>query len=156
MTVGSGPRNRATLKRHIEWVEIQVVADRPLVLVVDDSEDSRCICAEYLEHHLFRVATAEDGHVGIERVFELLPDVIVMDLCMPVLDGLAATRRLKSDERTRHIPVIALTAYAMADSVAEAFAAGCDAVLTKPCLPKELEAAILQQLPRAREESSKR
>lgn len=118
----------------------------PLVLVVDDVAHGREICAEYLEFRGFRVATAEDGEEALAKAFELLPDVILMDLSLPRLDGWEATRRLKHDERTRDIPVIALTAHALADAHEKAKSAGCDAVVTKPCLPKDLEAEVRRQL----------
>jgi two-component system, cell cycle response regulator DivK len=126
-------------------------AGRPLVLIADDIEDVRIICAEYLEHHGYGVATAENGQQALDRALALEPDVVVLDLSMPVLDGLQAARSLKADERTRHIPVIALTAHAMRSSVDEALAAGFDAVITKPCPPQELEAEISRQLARARQ-----
>jgi CheY-like chemotaxis protein len=118
----------------------------PLVLVVDDVAHGREICAEYLEFRGFRVATAEDGEEALEKAFDLLPDVILMDLSLPRLDGWEATRRLKQDERTRAIPVIALTAHALASAHEKAKAVGCDAVVTKPCLPKDLEAEVRRQL----------
>jgi CheY-like chemotaxis protein len=74
--------------------------------------------------------------------------VILMDLSLPGIDGWEVTRRLKRDERTRHIPVIALTAHALASARDAAFAAGCDAVVTKPCLPKDLEAEVHRQIER--------
>ena len=111
-------------------------------MIVDDFEDGRMICAEYLEFCRYRVAMAEDGQQAIDQALALAPDVIVMDLAMPVLDGIEAARRLRNDERTRPIPLIALTAYAMKDKVAEALAAGFDSVVTKPCRPAELETEI--------------
>jgi two-component system cell cycle response regulator DivK len=126
-------------------------AKRPLVLIADDTEDVRSICAEYLQYREYRVATAGDGQEAFDQALALLPDVIVMDLSMPVLDGLEATRRLKADDRTRHIPVIALTAHAMRASVEEALAAGFDVVVTKPCLPSDLEKEIFRQLATARQ-----
>jgi two-component system cell cycle response regulator DivK len=120
--------------------------DSPLVLVVDDMEDGREICAEYLTYCKYRVATAEDGLEALAKADELLPDVILMDLSLPRLDGWEATRRLKSSDRTRHIPVIALTAHALMDAKNTALEAGCDAVVIKPCLPKELEVEIRRLL----------
>jgi two-component system cell cycle response regulator DivK len=118
----------------------------PLVLVVDDVEDVRDYCAEYLALRHFRVATAGDGLEALAKAQEQLPDVILMDLALPHLDGWETTRRLKSDERTRHIRVIALTAHAVADAQQSGLAAGCDAVMTKLCLPQELELEINRQL----------
>ena len=118
----------------------------PLVLVVDDVAHGREIFAEYLEFRGFRVATAADGLEALDKAFELLPDVILMDLSLPGLDGWEATKRLKGDDRTRAIPIIALTAHALASAHDKAKAAGCDSVVTKPCIPKDLEAEVRRQL----------
>lgn len=118
----------------------------PLVLIVDDVDHGREICSEYLEFRGFRVATAADGQEALEKAFELLPDVILMDLSLPKIDGWEATRRLKRDERTRAIPIVALTAHALADAHERAREAGCDSVVTKPCVPKDLEAEVRRQL----------
>ena len=118
----------------------------PLVLVVDDVAHGREIFAEYLEFRGFRVATAADGLEALDKAFELLPDIILMDLSLPQLDGWEATRRLKGDDRTRTIPIIALTAHALASAHDKAKAAGCDSVVTKPCVPKDLEAEVRRQL----------
>ncbi len=120
--------------------------DSPLVLVVDDVAHGREIFAEYLEFRGFRVATAADGLEALDKAFELLPDIILMDLSLPQLDGWEATRRLKGDDRTRTIPIIALTAHALASAHDKAKAAGCDSVVTKPCVPKDLEAEVRRQL----------
>ncbi|HEY7216734.1 MAG TPA: response regulator [Thermoanaerobaculia bacterium] len=118
----------------------------PLVLVVDDVDHGREIFAEYLEFRGFRVATAADGLEALEKAFELRPNVILMDLSLPGIDGWEATRRLKQDERTRDIPVIALTAHALASAHEKAREVGCSAVVTKPCPPKELEQEVRRQL----------
>jgi len=118
----------------------------PLVLVVDDVAHGREIFAEYLEFRGFRVATAADGLEALDKAFELLPDIILMDLSLPQLDGWEATRRLKGDDRTRTIPIIALTAHALASAHDKAMAAGCDSVVTKPCIPRDLEAEVRRQL----------
>ena len=114
----------------------------PLVLVVDDMEDGREICAEYLAFRQYRVATAADGFEALAKAAELLPDIILMDLSLPGIDGWETTRRLKGDDLTRHIPVVALTAHALRSAHDQAVEAGCDAVITKPVLPKDLEAEI--------------
>ncbi|HWN44102.1 MAG TPA: response regulator [Thermoanaerobaculia bacterium] len=118
----------------------------PLVLVVDDVAHGREIFAEYLEFRGFRVATAADGLEALDKAFELLPDIILMDLSLPQLDGWEATKRLKGDDRTRTIPIIALTAHALASAHDKAMAAGCDSVVTKPCIPRDLEAEVRRQL----------
>lgn len=123
----------------------------PLILVVDDMEDGREICAEYLSYHNYRVATAADGYEALAQAFALLPDLILMDLSLPGLDGWEATRRLKGDPRTRAIPVIALTAHALAAARDQALEAGCEAVVTKPVLPKDLEREIQRHLARRAE-----
>src|SRR4029079_18152096 len=115
-------------------------AESPLILVVDDVEDAREICSEYLAFRGYRVITAEDGMEALAKATELLPDLILMDLALPVLDGWEATRRLKKDERTRHIPVVALTAHAVKGISDQAIEAGCLAVLTKPIAPGFLAA----------------
>ena len=120
----------------------------PLVLVVDDFQDNREMFAEFLSLSGCRVAEATTGREAIDRAFELLPDVILMDLSLPELDGWEATRQLKNDPRTRHIPVVALTGHALADHSREAREAGCDAFLTKPCLPEVLVVEIRKMLER--------
>ena len=120
----------------------------PLVLVVDDFQDNREMFAEFLSLSGFRVAEASTGREAIDRGFELLPDVILMDLSLPELDGWEATRQLKNDPRTRHIPIVALTGHALADHSREAREAGCDAFITKPCLPEVLVVEIRRMLDR--------
>jgi two-component system, cell cycle response regulator DivK len=120
----------------------------PLVLVVDDFQDNREMFAEFLSLSGFRVAEASTGREAIDRGFELLPDVILMDLSLPELDGWEATRQLKNDPRTAHIPIVALTGHALADHSREAREAGCDAFLTKPCLPEVLVVEIRRMLDR--------
>lgn len=118
-----------------------------LVLVVDDDEDSRAVVAEYLAFRGYRVATADNGLDGVSQAANLLPALVLMDLAMPVLDGWEATRRLKSDPRTRTIPVIALTAFGNEPDLAQrALEAGCHAVLTKPVAPRDLEAELRRML----------
>ncbi len=118
----------------------------PLVLVVDDFQDNREMFAEYLSVSGFRVAEAATGREALERAFELLPDLILMDLSLPEIDGWQATRFLKSDPRTKSIPIVALTGHALADHSREAREAGCDAFLTKPCFPETLVLEIQRVL----------
>lgn len=110
----------------------------PLILVVDDFLDNRQMYAEYLLFSGLRVEEAEDGHEALAKAFSMLPDLIVMDLSLPGIDGWEATRRLKADPRTKGIPVIALTGHALAGHSKGATDAGCDAFITKPCLPERL------------------
>ena len=107
-----------------------------LVLVVDDFQDNREMFAEILSLSGFRVREAENGREALDRAFSEVPDVVLMDLSLPELDGWEATRRLKRDPRTAHVPVVALTGHALAECSRDAREAGCDAFLTKPCLPE--------------------
>lgn len=118
----------------------------PLVLVVDDFQDNREMFAEYLAFSGFRVAEAATGREALDRAFELIPDLILMDLSLPEIDGWKATRFLKNDPRTKQIPIVALTGHALAGHSREAKDAGCDAFLTKPCLPDTLVAEIRRVL----------
>ena len=120
----------------------------PLVLVVEDYQDAREMYAAYLTFSGFRVAEATNGVEAIEKTIELLPDIILMDLALPRMDGWEATRRLKMDERTKHIPIVALTGHALAGHAEGARQAGCDAFVTKPCLPDALVAEIERMLSR--------
>ena len=115
----------------------------PLVLVVDDFEDNRAVYVEYLSSSGYRVAEAADGLQAVELVRRLRPDVVVMDMTLPVMDGWQATRCLKSDTATRAIPIVALTGHTIGGPYGrEARAAGCDEVLAKPCLPEKLAETI--------------
>jgi CheY-like chemotaxis protein len=108
------------------------------VLVVEDYRDAREMYAEYLRFSGFEVAEAENGIQALGKARDLLPDLILMDLALPGMDGWEATRLLKSDARTRHIPVIALTGHALEAHRESAAEAGCDAFLTKPLSPDTL------------------
>jgi two-component system cell cycle response regulator DivK len=120
--------------------------EQPLVLVVEDYQDAREMYAAYLQFSGFDVAEAGNGVEAIEKTHELLPDIVLMDLALPRMDGWEATRRLKNDERTRHIPIVALTGHALAGHAEGAREAGCDAFVTKPCLPDALVAEIKRLL----------
>jgi two-component system, cell cycle response regulator DivK len=116
--------------------------DQPLVLLVDDSEDNREVYAQYLAFSGFRVEIAVDGVEAVEKASLLHPDVIVMDLSLPRLDGWEATRQIKSAPATSGIPVIALTGHAVSESKRRALDVGCSGYLTKPCLPDILVSEI--------------
>jgi two-component system cell cycle response regulator DivK len=124
----------------------KAAADAPLVLVVDDYSDAREMYCEYLQFSGFRVAEARNGLEALEKAFELVPDLILMDLSLPTMDGWEATRRLKADARTKLIPVVALTGHALAGYSDGAKKAGCDAFVAKPCLPDELVAEVRRML----------
>lgn len=119
---------------------------KPKVLVVDDFAAGRDLSAEYLTYRGYDVATAADGAQAIERAREFLPDAILMDLSLPEVDGWEATRRLRADERTKAIKIIALTAHALETEKERALEAGCDEVVTKPVVPRELEEVVRRQL----------
>lgn len=102
------------------------------ILLVEDNEFNRDMLSRRLHRRGFEVTMAEDGAAGISVAKSLLPDLILMDMDLPILDGWEATRRLKSDNQTRRIPVIALTAHALQSDCDRAYAAGCDDFATKP------------------------
>jgi CheY-like chemotaxis protein len=118
----------------------------PLILLVDDFEDNRAMYAQFLTFSGFRVAEAANGQEALQKAADMLPDLVVMDLSLPVVDGWEATRRLKSDERTRGIPVLALTGHALGRHSEGARDAGCDGFVTKPCLPEDLVSEIRRML----------
>ena len=110
------------------------------ILYVEDNEDNVYMLTRRLERKGFEVIVANDGEQGVAMAAAELPALILMDLSLPVLDGWEATRQLKAAPETRDIPVIALTAHAMAGDAEKAFAAGCDDYDTKPVdLPRLLE-----------------
>ena len=122
----------------------------PLILVVDDYQDAREMYAEYLQFSGFRVAEAKNGNEAVEQAFALKPDLILMDLSLPGMDGWEATRRLKADDRTKQIPIVALTGHALAGASEGAKKAGCDSFVTKPCLPDDLVVEVRRMLGAAR------
>ena len=119
-------------------------ADCRIVLVVDDYDEARRLLEEYLATVAgFRVETAADGRRAVEIARSVRPAVVIMDLAMPVLDGVEATRRIKADPETRDIVVIALTAFRPEDETPRrALEAGCAEVLTKPVDVRHLEQRI--------------
>jgi two-component system, cell cycle response regulator DivK len=102
------------------------------LLLVEDNEENRDGLSRHLRRQGFEVMVAVDGQQGLEAARAGLPDLILMDMSLPVLDGWEATRQLKAGAGTRHIPVIALTAHAMAGDREKALQAGCDEYDTKP------------------------
>lgn len=112
--------------------------EQPLILVVDDFEDGREMYASYLRFSGYRVDEAADGNEALEKAFTLRPDIILMDLSLPGIDGWQATRELKRDERTANIPIVALTGHALEAHSRSAKEAGCDAFIVKPCMPMDL------------------
>jgi two-component system cell cycle response regulator DivK len=128
------------------------VNDALTILVVDDYEDSRQMYGELLGYAGYHVVEAGNGEEAISKAREIVPDLVVMDLSLPVVDGLEATRRLKRDERTKHIPILVLTGHAADDFEGPPGGvrrSGCDGFLAKPCSPEQLLDAVLEVLTRA-------
>ena len=113
-----------------------------LVLFVDDNEDTRQAYTAYLQYLGMDVVTAENGAQAVAKARKLLPDVIVMDMAMPKLDGGQAAAQLKERPSTRDIPVIAVSAYHRPPTHFKALASGCDVFLRKPLEPRDLGNAI--------------
>lgn len=126
------------------------------VLVVDDYPDAREMYGEYLEYCGFEVVQASNGMEALQAALDASPDIILMDLSLPVMDGWEATRRLKADKRTASIPVVALTGHALAGISEGAKKAGCDAFVTKPCLPEDLVKEIQRVLDNASSAATKK
>lgn len=110
----------------------------PTILLVDDNADNLDIYQTVLEHAGYTVLLAHNGQTAVHAVREHQPDLVVMDVAMPVMDGLEATRVLKTDPATTGIHIVALTAHAMKEDQARVAEAGCDGYLAKPLEPKAL------------------
>jgi CheY-like chemotaxis protein len=120
------------------------------ILIVEDNEMNRDMLSRRLERKGYKVLLAVDGEMGLEVARANTPDLVLMDMSLPVVDGWEATRRLKADDRLKHIPVIALTAHAMSIDREKALEAGCDDYDTKPIeLPRLLAKmeALLEPAP---------
>jgi two-component system cell cycle response regulator DivK len=111
------------------------------ILLVEDVEDNRDLVVQILESE-YTVVEARDGMEGLEKARTLRPDLVLLDLALPKMDGWETARRIKADPDLKHIPIIALTAYAMEGDEAQALEAGCDAYVAKPVLPKDLRAQV--------------
>ena len=121
----------------------------PLILVVDDVPDTRHMYSMYVTHHGFRVVEATNGVEAVEQAYSHQPDLILMDLGLPHLDGWEATRKIKRNERTRHIPVLAVSGHAFPDAIDRAKAAGVHTLLAKPASPPVVVAKIREILEEA-------
>ncbi len=108
----------------------------PKVLIVEDNEDNRIVYSTMLRHFGFTVDEAENGAEGILKARTGLPDLILMDIAIPLVDGWEAVQRLKKDPATATIPIVALTAHAMPADRERAIQVGCDGYLAKPCEPR--------------------
>lgn len=117
------------------------------ILVVEDTEDNRQIMRDLLTNAGYTLVEAVTGEEGVIAAAREKPDLILMDIQLPVLDGYEATRRIKANPDTRGIPVIAVTSYALSGDEDKARAAGCDAYVAKPFSPRQLLAKVREYLP---------
>jgi two-component system cell cycle response regulator DivK len=116
------------------------------ILVVEDTENNRRILNDLLTHAGFEVIEAVDGEKGVAMAAERRPDLILMDIQLPLVDGYEATRRIKSDPDLRAIPIIVVTSYALSGDEAKARAAGCDGYIAKPFSPRVILAKVREFL----------
>ena len=119
---------------------------KPLIMVVEDFEDNRFMMRRLLEMSGYRVVEAVNGNQAVERAASEDPDIILMDLSLPQLDGLAATRRIRSQDGLAGVPIVAVSAHDSADFHAEALAAGCNEYVTKPIDFDQLESLLKKLL----------
>ena len=117
------------------------------ILVVEDQHDNRQILRDLLGSVGYSLIEAENGEAAVALAAEHKPDLILMDIQLPIMDGYEATRRIKSDPALSAIPIIVITSYALSGDEAKARAAGCDAYVTKPYSPRQLLAAVRNYLP---------
>jgi CheY-like chemotaxis protein len=119
---------------------------RKSILLVEDNEDNRIVYRTILTHFGYDVREAVNGEEGIAKARAERPDLILMDISIPIIDGWEATQVLKHDPATRAIPIIALTAHALASDRERARQVGCDDYLAKPCEPRTVLAAVRRTL----------
>ena len=122
--------------------------DNQLILVVEDFEDSRFMMRRLLEMAGYSVVEASDGEQAVELAVQERPAVILMDLSLPKLDGLAATRQIRQHRRVSKIPIVAVSAHDSAESRSEALEAGCDEYVTKPIDFDQLDRLLKRLLPK--------
>jgi len=119
----------------------------PRILLIEDNEMNRDMLSQRLKRKGYEIVLAEDGQSGVEMAQANAPDLILMDMSLPVMDGWEATRKLKANPQTRHVPIVALTAHAMAADRARAIETGCDDYDIKPIdfprLLAKIEALLL-------------
>jgi two-component system cell cycle response regulator DivK len=116
------------------------------VLVVEDQEDNRQILRDLLASAGFEMIEAIDGEAGVAAAASQRPDLILMDIQLPVMDGYEATRLIKANPELNAIPIIAVTSYALSSDEGRALAAGCDAYIAKPYSPRQLLAKVREYL----------
>ena len=117
------------------------------ILVVEDQEDNRQILRDLLGSAGYQLVEAENGEEALKALARQRPDLILMDIQLPILDGYETTRRIRSSEDLKSIPIIAVTSYALSGDEAKARAAGCDGYVTKPFSPRDLLAKVRAYLP---------
>ena len=117
------------------------------ILVIEDEEDNRRIVRDLLTNVGYEIIEAVTGPEGVTAAATHVPDLILMDIQLPGLDGYEATRRIKADPALHHIPIIVVTSYALSGDAAKAFEAGCDAYISKPFSPRALLAKVREYLP---------
>ena len=117
------------------------------ILIVEDQEDNRQIIRDMLGTTDYELIEAENGEQALAVIAKARPDLILMDIQLPVMDGYEATRRIKADPALKSIPIIAITSYALSGDEQKARAAGCDDFVPKPYSPRQLLAKIRQYLP---------
>jgi two-component system cell cycle response regulator DivK len=119
------------------------------ILYIEDNEYNRKIVRQLLARTSYRLVEANDGESGVAIAQQEIPELILMDVQLPKMSGLDATRALKSDPRTSHIPIIVITSFALSGDREKAAIAGADNYLAKPYSPRELLALVRQYLPEA-------
>lgn len=119
------------------------------ILVIEDNEDNRRIVRDLLTSVGYEIIEAVTGEEGVTMAGTHVPELILMDIQLPGLDGYDATRRIKADSTLRHIPIIAVTSYALSGDDVKAFEAGCDGYVSKPFSPRALLAKIREYLHQA-------
>ena len=118
-----------------------------LILIVEDNDKNLKLARDLLQHDGFRTLEAETAAAAIALAEQHVPDLILMDIQLPGLDGYEATRRIKTNPTLRHIPIIVVTSYALSGDDIKAFEAGCNAYISKPFSPRALLAKVREYLP---------
>ena len=116
------------------------------ILIIEDTEDNRRILRDLLTHAGYDLIEADDGAKGVAMAAEHRPDLILMDIQLPTIDGYEATRQIKANPDLRHIPIVAVTSYALSGDEAKTMAAGCDGYIAKPLAYKDFLATVASRL----------
>jgi len=117
-----------------------------LILIIEDNEKNRKLCRDVLQVKGYRTIESETAETGLELARNEMPALILMDIQLPVIDGYEATRRIKANPDLRHIPIIAVTSYALSGDDTKALAAGCDGYFAKPFSPRVILAKVREFL----------